>query len=343
MKKLVLSLAIIAFATSCSNVDDDTIIDEIPQAEKPYSNGIIICNEGNFQSSNAEISFIKNDLSTVYNNIFALNNSNATLGDVAQFIGFNNDLAYIVMNNSNTIEIVNRYTFKKINQISQELNQPRAIAFSNGKIYVTNANNNTVAVYNATTNTFIKTIALDNQPEKLVATSNYVYVQSSSYSTTGNTIEIINSSSDTNTKDLTFALPMNGITIDSNMIFVIGSDVNKTEISKIESEAVTKTITSNTLKSSRYLTLDNGNLYFTNGTGIFTLSKDLNNIPSAPLFNVSDNSWSTLFGFNVIDGKVFSSDANGFTDNSIVTIYDLSGNVIKTITTEIGTNGFYKN
>lgn len=342
MKKIILSLAIIAFATSCSNVDDSSENTEVPNIEKPYANGILITNEGNFTSSNAEISFIKNDLSTVYNKIFATNNSNATLGDVAQYMAFNNDLAYIVMNNSSTIEIVDRYTFKKVNQITANLNAPRAIAFSNGKIYVSNANDNTVTVYNANTNAFIKSISLDNQPEKLVATSNYVYVQSSSFAT-ANTVEIINSSSDTNTKDLSFELPMNGITLDSNMIFVLGSDENKTEISKIENEAITKTISNVSLKSSRYLTLDNNNLYFTNGTGIYTLSKDLNSIPSTPIFNVNDNSWSTLYGFNVIDGKVFSSDANGFTDNSIVTVYDLTGNVLKTFTTEIGTNGFYKN
>ena len=342
MKKIILSLAIIAFATSCSNVDDSSENTEVPNIEKPYANGILITNEGNFTSSNAEISFIKNDLSTVYNKIFATNNSNATLGDVAQYMAFNNDLAYIVMNNSSTIEIVDRYTFKKVNQITANLNAPRAIAFSNGKIYVSNANDNTVTVYNGNTNAFIKSISLDNQPEKLVATSNYVYVQSSSFAT-ANTVEIINSSSDTNTKDLSFGLPMNGITLDSNMVFVLGSDENKTEISKIEKEAITKTISNVNLKSSRYLTLDNNNLYFTNGTGIYTLSKDLNSIPSSPIFNVNDNSWSTLYGFNVIDGKVFSSDANGFTDNSIITVYDLTGNVLKTFTTEIGTNGFYKN
>lgn len=342
MKKIILSLAIIAFATSCSNVDDNTNPIENPSGEKPYANGILITNEGNFQSSNAEISFISNDLNVTYNKIFATNNNNLNLGDVAQFIGFNGNLAYIVMNNSNIIQIVDRYTFKKVNQITQELNQPRAIAFSNGKIYVTNANNNTVTIYNGTTFAFVKSVSLDYQPEQLVATSGYVYVQTSSFAS-GNAIEIINSSSDVNSKDLIFDNTMNGITIDGNSIFVLASDANKTTISEIKNEAISKTISNTELKNSRYLTLDNNNLYFTNGTGIYTLSKQLTSIPINPIFNVNDNSWSTLYGFNVIDGKVFSSDANGFTNNSIVTIYDLSGNELKTFSTEIGTNGFYKN
>ena len=130
---------------------------------------------------------------------------------------------------------------------------------------------------------------------------------------------------------------------DEERIVLLGSDENKTEISKIENEAITKIISNVSLKSSRYLTLDNNNLYFTNGTGIYTLSKDLNSIPSSPIFNVNDNSSSSLYGFNVTDGNVLSSDASGFTDNSIITVYDLTWNVLKTFTTEIGTNRFYKN
>nr|WP_297309231.1 hypothetical protein [uncultured Flavobacterium sp.] len=342
MKKLVLSLALLAFVSSCSNVDDSSENNEVPNIEKPYANGILITNEGNFTSSNAEISFISNDLNLTYNKIFAANNNNLNLGDVAQFIGTNGNLAYIVMNNSNTIQIVDRYTFKKVNQITEKLNAPRAIAFSNEKIYVTNANDNTVTIYSETTFSYVKSVSLDFQPEQLVATSNYIYVQSSPFAT-GNAVEIINTSSDTNTKDLNFEVSLNGITTDGNSVYVLASNSDKTIISQIKNEVISKTISNSELKSSRFLTFDNNNLYFTNGTGVYSLSKELSSIPSTPLFNVNDNSWSTLYGFNVIDGKVFSSDANGFTENSIVTIYDLNGNVLKTFSTEIGTNGFYKN
>lgn len=342
MKKIILSLAFLAFTASCSNVDDSIESIETPQTEKPYANGVLILNEGAMGSSNADVSFIKNDLTVSYNSIFKINNSNTDLGDVAQFMGFDGDLAYIVMNNSNSIQIVDRYTFKKVNQITQELNQPRAITFSNGKIYVTNANSKTVTVYNKSNYSFVKTIALDQQPEGIVATSNYVYVQSSPFASE-NRIEIIESVSDVNTKDLSFSNALNGITTDGTSVYVLNSGENSTEISKISNQEITKTIESNTLLGSRYLTLDNDNLYFTNGTGIYSISKNLTSITTTPLFYVNDNSWSTLYGFNVIDDKVFSSDANGFVDESIVTIYDLTGNVLKTFSTQIGTNGFYKN
>lgn len=339
------SLAFLAILSSCSNVDDDNeIISEVPQTEKPYQNGVLMSNEGNFGSSNADISFIKEDFSVVSNKIFALNNNNLALGDVAQYIGFHNDLAFVVMNNSNTIQIVNRYTFKKINQITENLNQPRAIAFANEKIYVTNANSKTVTIYNASNYAFVKSIDLNFQPEKLVSTTNYVYVQTSNYAA-GNVVEIINTATDLNTSDLNFSSAMNGVTLDksTNSVYVIGSDANNTQISKIVNTEISKTITNSAITNSRFLTFDNNQLYFTSGTGIYTISPDLTNFPEASMFNVSDNSWSTLYGFDVINGKVYSSDANSFTQNSIITIYNLSGSVLKTFSTEIGTNGFYKN
>ena len=55
-----------------------------------------------------------------------------------------------------------------------------------------------------------------------------------------------------------------------------------------------------------------------------------------------DVTTSNVYGFNVIDDKVFVSDPSFSKDND-VRIYNLSGNLLKTITTGIGTNGFYKN
>lgn len=51
---------------------------------------------------------------------------------------------------------------------------------------------------------------------------------------------------------------------------------------------------------------------------------------------------SSIYGFNIIDSKVFVSDPS-FTQNNSVRIYNLSGTLMKTITTGIATNGFYKN
>ena len=62
-----------------------------------------------------------------------------------------------------------------------------------------------------------------------------------------------------------------------------------------------------------------------------------------PLFTVADNSWSTLYGFNVINGKVYTADANGFTAAGIVKISTTTGTELKTVSAGMGPNSFYSN
>ena len=47
--------------------------------------------------------------------------------------------------------------------------------------------------------------------------------------------------------------------------------------------------------------------------------------------------------FAVIDGFVFSADANGFTQDGTMKIYNVNGAVLKTFNTKVGPNGFYFN
>ena len=102
-------MAALAFLSSCSNNDDITP----DTGNQEFKNGILIVNEGGFNKSNASVSFLSNDLSVVKNDIFAGSNGGTGLGDVAQSLVVYNNYAFIVMNNSNSIEIVDRYTFKK--------------------------------------------------------------------------------------------------------------------------------------------------------------------------------------------------------------------------------------
>ncbi len=78
-----------------------------------YDNGVFILNEGNFFSANASLSYVSNDLATFQNDIFKIVNSPATLGDVAQSMRFGGDKAFIVVNNSNEVEVVESLYFKE--------------------------------------------------------------------------------------------------------------------------------------------------------------------------------------------------------------------------------------
>src|SRR5690606_34856792 len=134
MKRInqLMILAFTAFIVSCNSDDNG----DLPGVEGDYADGVFVLNEGIFNASNASVSFISSS-GEIQNHIFESVNGRM-LGDVAQNMILTDELAYIVVNNSNTIEVVNRGTFESIATISEGLQNPRYIEIHNNKAYVSN-------------------------------------------------------------------------------------------------------------------------------------------------------------------------------------------------------------
>ena len=333
--------ATLLFTTSCRTDDP---IDE-PQPKGAYENGIFLSNEGNFGSPTATVSFISNDLS-IENKIYSANNGGAALGDVLQNIGVNGDNAYLILNNSNKIEIVNRYTFKKVATVSDQVSQPRYIAFTGNNFYVTNSSGSSkfVNVYNSTTNAFVKKIDLTSSGERIVEASGKIFVQNASFGS-GNKITIINPTSNTVEKEVT--VPNGNIkkTISTGgNVYTIASTSTDSYIYKLSPTGViSSTITLTGIANGNNLEIDGTKFFFSSGAKVYSMDLSSTVIPTTPVLTLTDNSWSALYGFSVIDGKIYISNANGFTADSTVEIYSTAGTLLKTVTAGRGTNGFYKN
>ena len=82
---------------------DTPAVDNNPDIIKEH--GVFIVNEGNYTWSNASVSFYNFVNGQYFEDVFDEVN-NRPLGDVAQSIAVSNGKAYIVVNNSNKIEIV---------------------------------------------------------------------------------------------------------------------------------------------------------------------------------------------------------------------------------------------
>ncbi|MFC6267193.1 hypothetical protein [Frigoriflavimonas asaccharolytica] len=347
--KKLLSLAaaaILLFSTSCRN--DEEIYTELPTSPKgAYENGILISNEGNFGTPSGTASYISKDLGTVQNNIYAANNSGANLGDIFQSIAFNGDNAYLVLNNSNKIEIVNRYTFKKTATLTQEINQPRYIAFNGNYTYVSNdkyLGAKYLSIYNNADNSFVKKITFTDAAEVVVSAGSKVFVQNSTYGY-GNKISMIDALA--NSLEKTITLPngdLNEIVSYNGNVYAIAYTSTDSYIYKIDTAGNivnTKTLTG--IANGDNLEIYQDKFYFSSDTKVYTMDINSTVVPTTTLFTVAFTPYSSLYGFNVIDGKIYTSDANSFTQNSTVTVYSLTGAVLKTFTTGIGTNGFYQN
>jgi hypothetical protein len=131
-KRVFMIAAVAVFFASCSKEDIETVT-ELPLGA--YDNGVLILNQGNFGQDNSSISYLSNDFATFQNNAFLAVNPTKILGNTGQDIGFYNDLAFVVLNASNKIEIINRYTLEYVATIDSGLDNPRFIAFANGKGY----------------------------------------------------------------------------------------------------------------------------------------------------------------------------------------------------------------
>lgn len=341
-KKLTIwAFASILTFNSCRN-------DDSPSAPKgAYENGILMANEGNFTKPEASVSYISNDLSKIENGIYSSANNKELLGTTLQAINFKNDNAYFVLNGSNKVVIANRYTMKKQGEFSTNLTNPRYIAFANDYIYVTNdtfMGEKNVSIFKASDNSFVKKIVFDTPSEKVVEFGNNIFVQNASFGN-GNTISLIQTSD--NTLKTTLTLPngnLQNMIKEDNHLYAFSSDEATSYIYQISNTAnIVRTISLKGFPSISKFSVSKGSFYFANDKGIYAMPINSNTIPSSPIISKGISSWDSYYGFDVMDGKIFISNANGFTADSKVSVYSTNGIFLKEFTTGVGTNGFYKN
>ncbi len=138
-------------------------------------NGIYLINEGNFNAGNGSLSYYTIDSARIRNDIFSYVNGRP-LGDVPYSMGINDEMGYIVVNNSGKIEIVDINTLKSQGTISG-LNSPRNILFvSSSKAYVSSLWSNEISVLNLLTNSRSGSINIRRSSESLVKYGDKVYV-----------------------------------------------------------------------------------------------------------------------------------------------------------------------
>jgi len=334
---------VLLFNISCSSEYEETI------KSPTYENGYFITNEGNFGVPNADVTFITKDLSLMQNDIYKANNANENLGDVLQTITYNGDSAYLLLNNSNKIQVVNRYTFKKTGEITSQLNNPRYMAIANNMLYVSNDQYNgpkSVNVYKTSDLSFVKKINFSDTVERVVAAGGNIFIQNATYSY-GNTITKIN----TNTNEIEgtpITLPTGNInkTIAyNNNVYAIAEGTANSYIYQISSAgAIVKTTTLTGIANGTNLQIDNGRFFFSSYNKIYSMELNATAAPTTPIITAVDGGqYFTLYGFSVVDGRIFTSDVKNFTEASEISVYTTSGTFITKFKAGIGSTSVYSN
>lgn len=201
MKKYLLGLAVLlmgtAVMTSCSDDNDgpETYLQE-------YSTGAYVVNSGNmYNKIESSLTAIDYASSTATQNVFKAANGR-TLGNTANDgIVYGNKI-YLAVDQSNTIEVIDKKTKQSIKQIkttellgNAEGADPRHIIADGGKVYFTTYGGYVAAV-DTTDFALQKKWQVGSYPEGLVIGKGNLYVANSNYGAGGGNISCINLSND---------------------------------------------------------------------------------------------------------------------------------------------------
>ncbi|MBF4518824.1 hypothetical protein IRZ71_20910 [Flavobacterium sp. ANB] len=338
-----------AFFVSCSSDDDN----DTQEPRGDYEGGLFIANEGLFESANGSVSYLSDDLQ-IENNVFSLVNDGKKTGDIVQYIGFNGDLAYIVVNYSNKIEVVNRYTFKSVATITANINNPRYIAFANGKGYVTNwgeggsATDDYVGILDLASNTITSKISVVEGPERIIENDGKLYVAHKGGWNQGNSLTVINATTNTVVTNFVVGDVPGTLVKDNGTLYVLCegrpyyADETAGKLVKVSlsNNTITSTINFEGLDHPGFLDIESSKIYYTVNKNVYTVPTTSTTLSTTPIFTADV---SAIYGFAVKNNNIFVADNGNRIDPGEISIYSLTGALNKTFDVGIAPNGFYFN
>lgn len=357
----MLALAATTFFTSCSSDDD---IPGTQEETGDYANGIFVLNEGNFGSGNASVSFVDANLESVTSNVFSNENNGDPLGDTAQSMAFLEDYAWIVVNVSNKIEVVDRNTFESIATIDAGLVNPRYLAFSNGNAYVTNwgdgsnPDDDYVAVIDVESFEIEENIGVEEGPEEIVSNEGRLYVAHQGGFSYNNKISVIDAATNTLTELLTVGDVPSSLAIVDNSLWVLSAgtpaghpDWNPDQvetpgsISQIDLtslEVVNEYQFPNVTDHPANLLVDNGRVFYNLGDMLYTFEANADALPEEAEFQMEEVGQPR--SMEIEGSRLYVTSAGDYSSNGFLYVYDLqNGDLITELEVGLIPGGIYFN
>ena len=231
MKKYLLGLAVLlmgtAVMTSCDPAEDypETYL-------QVYSTGAYVVNSGNMYSKiESSLTAIDYASSTATQNVFKTANGRSLGNTANDGIVYGNKI-YLAVDQSNTIEVIDKTTKKSIKQIkttellgNAEGAEPRHIIAGGGYVFFTTYGGYVAAV-DTTSFALQKKWQVGNYPEGLVFGNGTLYVANSNYGAGGGNISCINLSNDNvETKNIEGVNNPTGIYYAAGRVYVLDNPV----------------------------------------------------------------------------------------------------------------------
>ncbi|MDD4603217.1 MAG: hypothetical protein PHF97_05375 [Bacteroidales bacterium] len=345
---LISLIALSLFSVSCSKdpIREKAIAPDNPdttQNPTSYDEGIFVINEGNYNWGNASITFIDNRTNATVQDLYQIANQH-NLGDVAESMKICNGFGFIVVNNSNRIEVVNLKNFKSVKSITG-LQSPRFLELIDStKAYVTNLQKD-ISILNLQSNTITGTIPIYGWTESLIRYDKYMLVTSiGKYSEPSSKrkaqILVIDTQTDKIVDSIQTGKEPIGLVIDKKQkVWVLCSggfdNFEAPSLMRINPELrmVEKVFTFPTITEvpSRLCINNTGDtLYFLKG-GVYQTPVTMTGLPTNPLISADGRLFYGL-AIHPKTGCIYVSDSKDYVQNGTVYQYSPTAKFIKQYT-----------
>lgn len=145
---------------------------------------VLVINEGSFNNANSSITLFNPSNEQVGQNVF-FNANGRPLGDIANFSGRVNDHVYVIVSNSDKIEVLNKDTY--VSEAIIEFDDPNGgspAAFAQvdeNRLYATNLTGSILSIVDINTHTVTGTIEVGLNPAGITVSNGKAYVALSTF------------------------------------------------------------------------------------------------------------------------------------------------------------------
>jgi len=334
----------ILFGVSCKKDKPEEKID--PQISIGSSGGVYITNEGNFQFGNAKLSYYDIAKGIVTEDLYEPVN-NVSLGDVCQSMCLFNSKAYVVVNNSGKVVVVNPLTFAASATITGFPSPRYFLPVSKSKAYVTNYNAGCISIVDLSSNVVSGSILCPGWTEELELAYGKAFV-TNQYR---DKVYVVNTSTDIMEDSIQVSYGSNSIKEDKNgKLWVLcgGSQANNIHAALYRINPLTLQVEQSfqfpDITDSPWRLDINGTndtLYFLN-KDIYRMTITSGGLPGTPFITAGIRNFYGI-GIEPASGILYVADAIDYVQKGKIYRYKPDGTLVNSFLAGITPGDFYFN
>ena len=328
------------------------------ELEKGFTNGVFITNEGGFTHGNASVTFYDPVEKTVQEKIFETANNQA-LGDVLQSMTIIENKAYLVLNNSQKVEVVNLNDFASIGTIGNLITPRYLTPINETTAYVSDIYGAAVSVVDLNSQQEMTKIPFGSASEGMMKIGDEMFVAQPSLSIntkkSSNQIFVINTVTNQVTDSIQIGYNPSEFQLDKhNKLWAVcngernfGNPAKLGGVYRIN--PLTKEVeaafpfSDSPVSFAPRLVMNSAKdkLYFLK-VDVFELPITATALPNSPIITANGRDIYGL-GVNPTNDNIYIGESGNFQQRGTVTIHDSTGKELSSFKAGVGVNGFYFN